>query len=116
MQVRNGVLEVVDGKQRLTSVWSFIQEEFPDLEPFRLSGATPTLHSFPRNRGGLSLRHRLAPVFLRCFSALPVKHEQGVSALTRKRCGVLVDEPTTAALLPCCTTAWLYTHHPCVYG
>ena len=39
-QVRNGVLEVVDGKQRLTSVWSFIQEEFPDLEPFRLSGAS----------------------------------------------------------------------------
>jgi hypothetical protein len=38
VQVRNGVLEVVDGKQRLTSVWSFIQEEFPDLEPFRLSG------------------------------------------------------------------------------
>jgi len=37
-EVRNGCLEVVDGKQRLTSVWSFIQNEFPDLEPFRLSG------------------------------------------------------------------------------
>eukprot|EP00976_Prorocentrum_cordatum_P114220 1195819-Prorocentrum_minimum.AAC.1 len=37
-EVRNGCLEVVDGKQRLTSIWSFILEQFPDSEPFRLTG------------------------------------------------------------------------------
>jgi len=37
-EIRNGCLEVVDGKQRLTSIWSYIQEQFPDAEPFRLSG------------------------------------------------------------------------------
>jgi len=31
-------LQVVDGKQRLTSIWSFIQEEFPDGTPFKLTG------------------------------------------------------------------------------
>jgi hypothetical protein len=29
-EVQSGLLEVVDGKQRLTSVWSFIQGSFPD--------------------------------------------------------------------------------------
>ena len=31
-------MEVVDGKQRLTSIWSFIQGEFPDGSPFKLTG------------------------------------------------------------------------------
>jgi len=34
----SGVLEVVDGKQRLTSIHSFIQGSFPDGTPFKLSG------------------------------------------------------------------------------
>jgi hypothetical protein len=34
-----GKLEVVDGKQRLTSIWSYIVEErFPDGTPFALVG------------------------------------------------------------------------------
>ena len=37
-EVDGGCLEVVDGKQRLTSVWSFIQGEFPDGTKFKLKG------------------------------------------------------------------------------
>ena len=37
-ETQSGKLEVVDGKQRLTSIWSFIQCEFPDGSPFRLTG------------------------------------------------------------------------------
>ena len=37
-EVRSGLLEVVDGKQRLTSIWSFIQGSFPDGTPFKLKG------------------------------------------------------------------------------
>lgn len=37
-EVHSGLLEVVDGKQRLTSIWSFIQGEFPDGTPFKLKG------------------------------------------------------------------------------
>eukprot|EP00227_Mantoniella_beaufortii_P009054 CAMPEP_0197583730 /NCGR_PEP_ID=MMETSP1326-20131121/6541_1 /TAXON_ID=1155430 /ORGANISM="Genus nov. species nov., Strain RCC2288" /LENGTH=500 /DNA_ID=CAMNT_0043147987 /DNA_START=81 /DNA_END=1583 /DNA_ORIENTATION=- len=37
-EVESGLLEVVDGKQRLTSIWSFIQGEFPDGTPFKLAG------------------------------------------------------------------------------
>ena len=49
-EVRTGVLEVVDGKQRLTTIWSFIQNEFPDLEPFRLSGLTVRAQRRPATR------------------------------------------------------------------
>lgn len=34
----SGILEVVDGKQRLTSIWSYLMGEFPDGTPFKLSG------------------------------------------------------------------------------
>ena len=34
----SGILEVVDGKQRLTSIWSFLMGEFPDGTPFKLAG------------------------------------------------------------------------------
>ena len=37
-ETQSGKLEVVDGKQRLTSIWSFIQSEFPDGSPFKLTG------------------------------------------------------------------------------
>jgi len=37
-ETQSGKLEVVDGKQRLTSIWSFIQGEFPDGSPFKLTG------------------------------------------------------------------------------
>ena len=37
-EIRNGALEVVDGKQRLTSVWSFVTGAFPDGTPFKLKG------------------------------------------------------------------------------
>lgn len=37
-EVQSGLLEVVDGKQRLTSIWSFIQGAFPDGTPFKLKG------------------------------------------------------------------------------
>ena len=37
-ETQGGKLEVVDGKQRLTSIWSFIQGEFPDGSPFKLTG------------------------------------------------------------------------------
>ena len=37
-ETQTGKLEVVDGKQRLTSIWSFIQGEFPDGSPFKLTG------------------------------------------------------------------------------
>ena len=37
-EVGAGGLEVVDGKQRLTSIWSFIQGEFPDGTKFALKG------------------------------------------------------------------------------
>jgi len=33
-----GTLEVVDGKQRLTSIWSFVKGDFPDGKEFRLTG------------------------------------------------------------------------------
>lgn len=37
-EVNHGGLEVVDGKQRLTSIWSFIQGKFPDGTKFKLKG------------------------------------------------------------------------------
>jgi len=37
-EVKSGKLEVVDGKQRLTSIWSFVQNEFPGGQAFKLSG------------------------------------------------------------------------------
>ena len=37
-EVGGGGLEVVDGKQRLTSIWSFIQGKFPDGTKFTLKG------------------------------------------------------------------------------
>ena len=37
-EVGAGGLEVVDGKQRLTSIWSFIQGKFPDGTTFALKG------------------------------------------------------------------------------
>ena len=37
-ETQSGKLEVVDGKQRLTSIWSFIQGKFPDGSPFKLTG------------------------------------------------------------------------------
>ena len=37
-ETNNGGLEVVDGKQRLTSIWSFIQGRFPDGSSFKLKG------------------------------------------------------------------------------
>ena len=37
-EVNDGGLEVVDGKQRLTSIWSFINGEFPDGSAFKLKG------------------------------------------------------------------------------
>jgi hypothetical protein len=33
-----GTMEVVDGKQRLTSIWAYIMGEFPDGTPFKLTG------------------------------------------------------------------------------
>ena len=33
-----GTMEVVDGKQRLTSIWAFIMGEFPDGSAFKLTG------------------------------------------------------------------------------
>lgn len=49
-EVSNGCLEVVDGKQRLTSIWSYITEEFPDMTPFRLSGLEVSLWSLYLHR------------------------------------------------------------------
>jgi hypothetical protein len=37
-EVNDGGLEVVDGKQRLTSIWAFINGEFPDGSAFKLKG------------------------------------------------------------------------------
>ena len=37
-EVKSGKLEVVDGKQRLTSIFSFVQNEFPGGQAFKLSG------------------------------------------------------------------------------
>ena len=37
-EVNSGCLEVVDGKQRLTSIWSFTKGKFPDGTPFKLKG------------------------------------------------------------------------------
>ena len=37
-ETERGNLEVVDGKQRLTSVWAFMMGEFPDGTPFKLNG------------------------------------------------------------------------------
>ena len=37
-EVNSGCLEVVDGKQRLTSIWSFTKGAFPDGTPFKLKG------------------------------------------------------------------------------
>jgi hypothetical protein len=37
-EVNDGGLEVVDGKQRLTSIWSFINGSFPDGSAFKLKG------------------------------------------------------------------------------
>ncbi|KAK3262470.1 hypothetical protein CYMTET_28677, partial [Cymbomonas tetramitiformis] len=38
MSVMEYLVQVVDGKQRLTSIWSFVQGSFPDGGEFRLSG------------------------------------------------------------------------------
>ena len=37
-EVNDGLLEVVDGKQRLTSIWAFINGEFPNGQKFKLRG------------------------------------------------------------------------------
>lgn len=37
-ETEGGNMEVVDGKQRLTSVWAFMMGEFPDGTPFKLTG------------------------------------------------------------------------------
>ena len=37
-EVNSGCLEVVDGKQRLTSIWSFTKGALPDGTPFKLKG------------------------------------------------------------------------------
>ena len=37
-ETERGNMEVVDGKQRLTSIWAFMMEEFPDGTPFKLTG------------------------------------------------------------------------------
>ena len=48
-ETANGVLEVVDGKQRLTSIWSYMEEKFPDGTEFKLQGleVCPIFHPVP---------------------------------------------------------------------
>lgn len=37
-ETEGGNMEVVDGKQRLTSIWAFMMGEFPDGTSFKLTG------------------------------------------------------------------------------